>query len=133
MSQPTLAWFARVFSIAPWMIATSLAALACDGGDESDDEDDPSGGGPVGTLEETCASYCARQAAIACPQSLPLGTCQQSCESITMTVPECEAPWRALNHCMGNAALFCDTQGQPAVGEECFPEVDAFGDCVAGQ
>ena len=132
MSRPVLHW------LAPWILATSVAALGCDGGDESDDEDDPSGGGPsgggpVGTLEETCASYCARQAAIACPQSLPIGTCQQSCEGITSTFPECEPPWRALNHCMGNAALFCDAAGQPAVGQECFPEVEAFGACIAAQ
>jgi hypothetical protein len=130
MSRSVFARRTRFSAIAPWLVVASVSALGCNGEEDSDD-DDSSNGGPVGTLEETCASYCARQAAIACPQSLPIGTCQQSCEGITSTVPECEPAWRALNHCMGNAALFCDAQGQPAVGQECFPEVDAFGECLA--
>jgi hypothetical protein len=132
MTSSAFARLARFSSIAPWLFVPSLIVLGCNGEDESDD-DDSSNGGRVGTLEEECASYCAKQAAIACPQSLSIGSCQQSCEGVTSSAPECEPPWRALNHCMGNAALFCDAQGQPAVGEECFPEVDAFGDCLAAR
>jgi hypothetical protein len=46
--------------------------------------------------------------------------------------PACQASWNALNHCMANANLFCDAQGNAAVGQECLDKVMAYGNCFAG-
>ena len=119
------------------VLATLCVACACWLASACSSSDSPSGGGPsgggaVGNLTTECMGYCQKQTAAGCPNSLPANSCQQSCEGIGKMFPSCEASWNALNHCMANTTLTCDAQGNPAVGQECFDKVEAYGNCLNG-
>jgi hypothetical protein len=87
-------------------------------------------GGPVGDLSTECAAYCAKQAAAGCRNSVPATSCQADCDDVGKQFPQCTTAWNSLNHCMANTTLSCDAQGNPAVGMECFPQVNAYGSCL---
>ena len=113
-------------------LAISLAASGCGGGDDDDDDGssgpEPGADVPVGTLEDECADYCAKEESLSCPNAIP--NCTRTCISLGEMFPECEPEWTALNHCMAHAELICDSAGNAAVGPECFDRVDAFGACL---
>lgn len=109
-------------------VAVLCTGCLAGGGSGVSDGNASTGQGSIGSLEEECQGYCRNYASTRCRGTASEGSCMNSCVSIGEDLG-CETQWNALNHCQASAELFCDVDGNPAVGEECFPEVEDYLDC----
>jgi hypothetical protein len=110
------------------LMSCVFVAFGCSS--SSDGSGGAGSGGPVGDLSTECGAYCAKQAATGCRNSTPASSCEPGCEDLGRQFPQCTTEWNTLNHCMANTTLICDPQGNPAVGMECFAQVNAYGSCI---
>jgi len=53
-------------------------------------------------------------------------SCEQSCQGIGEMFPECVQQWNALNHCMAEDDLICDSTGSSAT-RACVSLADVYG------
>ena len=107
------------------VLALSLGASACGG----DDDEGEKGSTQVGDLATECARYCNHQGG--CPMDPTPASCEQSCQGIGEMFPECVQQWNALNHCMAEDDLICDSTGFSAT-RACVSLADAYGNCLFG-
>ena len=114
---------ARTTSILVSTLCAGLVMTGCSSSETS------ASGGAVGDTRTECAAYCANQANTGCRNRLPADSCQENCVGLPAQFPSCTSAWNALNHCMAHAPLTCNQTGDPAVGQECFDQVNAFEGC----
>lgn len=103
--------------------ALLLGTIACG--------DDGGGGGSasVGDLATECERYCNNQGD--CPNDPTPASCRDACQSLGEMFPACVEEWNALNHCMAEDDLVCDSMGYSAT-RGCVNLGDAFGACLGG-
>lgn len=90
---------------------------------------DGPGSAQVGDLATECGRYCDRQGG--CPADPTPASCRDSCQGIGELFPACVEKWNALNHCMAEDDLICDSTGNSAT-KGCVNLADAYGACLAG-